>query len=174
MPIPGPRTQLGPDPGYRNPNGEIPDFFNHWNQPGPVVWPGETPGTMQVSLRGNVLAAGQIRTMWRQAIDYIAAQAPFSTTTSSNPSAGSANGYMITRALRYMTRCIYEGAGIDHSRFDGMHSKIANDTKYVTITYGAGNTPSRPTIRNRMSSFGSRVPTLNTVVPAAENQNTGS
>lgn len=172
MPIPGPRTQFGPDPGYDNPGGEKPTLFNRWNRPGPIWWPGETPGMMFTDRRATVLAPGQIRLLWRQAVNYIAAQSPYSWTDNApgpRRHFTAPGGFAITRALRYLTRSLYMGAGIDNTRFDEQHTVITPQVTYKTVTMGAGNTRSRPTVRNRMSSFGSRVPTLNTTVPAAVN-----
>lgn len=173
MPIPGPRSQLGPDPGYRNPDLEQPDRFNRWDRPGPVWWPGRSPGAMFITLRGNVLGVGQIRRMWKQAINLIPAQAPFSWTDSA-PAPGrpiaSPGPIGITRALRYMTRSVYMGAGTDHSRYDALHTVIVKRNTYKTVTVNAGQKRNQPTVRNRMTSFGSRVPTLNEQVAAAESQ----
>ena len=173
MPVPGPRNQFGPDPGYRNPESESLDKFNHWNRPGPVWWPGRSPGMMTITLRGCVLAYGQIRRMWRQSINLIPAPAPYSW-TENGPTESPVHGVGVTRALRYMTRSVYEGAGTDHSRFDAMHTQIVHAVNYKTVTVSAGNMQGRPTVRNRMTSFGSRVPTLNQAVSAAEAQNPGS
>lgn len=173
MPVPGPRTQTGPDPGYRNPEGRYPDFFNHWLRPGPIWWPGRSPGTMVMTLRGNRLGFGQIRRLWRQAVDYIPAFPPYSWTEGGVTGSGSQGGLGITRALRYMTRSIYTGGGIDHSRFDELHTVIVKQNVYKTVTVGAGQRRNPPTVRNRLTSFGSRVPTLNKAVAAAENQQPG-
>ena len=176
MPVPGPRTQFGPDPGYNNPGLESPDRINLWKRPGPVWWPGRSPGTMFVTLRGNQLGAGQVRRMWKQAVNFIPAQAPFSWSTNS-PAPGRPtvhpDGYFITRALRYMTRSVYMGAGLDHSRFDALHTRIIKQNAYKTVTVNAGQVRNRPTVRNRVTSFGSRVPTLNRSIQAAENQSPG-
>lgn len=176
MPVPGPRTQHGPVPGYDNPGLEQPDRFNNWDRPGPIFWPGRSPGMMTVTLRGCVLGAGQIRRLWRQAIDFIPAQAPFSWTENApGPGRGvsSPGAFQVTRALRYMTRSLYVGGGVDHSRFDAMHTVIVKRNAYKTVTVNAGAVRNRPTVRNRMTSFGSRVPTLNQTVTAAENQSVG-
>lgn len=172
MPVPGPRTQEGPDPGYRNPEGAAPDFFNLWLRPAPVIWPGRSPGMSVISLRGNVLGAGTIRRLWRQSIDLIPAQGAFSWTTNSNDGAG-AGPFDITRALRYMTRSLYMGAGIDHTRFDNLHSIVNKQNMYKTVTVNKGQNRNRPTVRNRLTSFGSRVPTLNQQVQAAQGQRVG-
>lgn len=172
MPIPGPRDQFGAAPGFRNPGAEVPDRFNQWNRPGPVWWPGRSPGMMTITLRGCVLGFGQIRKLWKQSVNLIPAQGAYSwtnngPTTNNNPPLG------ITRALRYMTKSVYMGAGIDHSRYDMLHTQIDHQVNYKTVTVNAGQARSRPTVRNRMTSFGSRVPTLNQAVPAAEAQNPG-
>lgn len=174
MPIPGPRTQFGPDPGYRNPENRAPDLFNHWDRPGPVWWPGRSPGTMLITLRGNKLGYGQIRRLWRQSVDLIGAQAPFSWSTNGGydglPAAG---GVGITRAIRYMTRSIYTGAGVDNTRYDELHTVIERQNVYKTVTVNAGQKRNQPTTRNRLTSFGSRVPTLNKAVAAAQKQQPG-
>ena len=172
MPTPGPRSQWGPDAGYRNPGGESPDRINHWDRPGPVFWPGRSPGTMFVTLRGNVLGAGQIRKLWKQAVDYIPVTT-YSWTKNGAIGAGSFPVGQITRATRYLTRSLYLGAGVDHSRFDAMHTKVVKRNTYKTVTVNAGAVRNRPTVRNRLSSFGSRVPTLNTPVSAAMDQQGG-
>lgn len=169
MPIPGPRTQFGPDPGYRNPENREPNLFNQWLRPGPMIWPGRSPGLMTITLRGCILGAGQIRRLWRQSINFTPAQGPFSWTANANdsdltPSVG------ITRALRYMTRSLYVAGGTDNTRYDALHTVIKKQNYYKTITVGKGQTRVRPTVRNRMTSFGSRVPTLNQQVSAAEKE----
>lgn len=173
MPVPGPRTQQRPLPGYNNPGLEQPHFFNHWDRPGPLWWPGRSPGTMVITLRGCVLAAGQIRRLWRQSVDLVGAQAPFSW-SSNQPGWGGGRpgmpGYQITRALRYMTRSVYVGGGIDNSRYENLHTAVYKRNAYKAVTVGGGQKRGQPTVRNRLTSFGSRVPTLNPVVQAAEDQ----
>lgn len=130
---------------------------------------------MIVTLRGCILGAGQIRQLWRQSVNLIPAQASFSWTESS-PSPGpggpviSPGGLDITRALRYMTRSVYEAAGTDNSRFEGMHTPVGKRNMYKTVTINVGQKRNQPTIRNRLTSFGSRVPTLNRQVQAAQDQ----
>lgn len=169
MPVPGPRTQFGPDPGYTNPDGELPTRFNRWGRPAPVAQMGRTPGLMFVNLRGEILGAGQIRRMWRQAVGLMNAQAPYSWSANGNTQA-SPPAVGVTRALRYMTRSVYMGSGIDNTRFAGLHTVIKPRVRSKPVTVGAGQTRSRPTVRNRISSFGSRVPTLNQPVTGAEEQ----
>ena len=172
MPIPGPRNQFGPAPGYRNPDNEGLTFFNQWNRPGPVWWPGRSPGFMTITLRGCVLGYGQIRRMWKQSIDFISAQAPYSW-ANNGPTNSPVVGVGITRALRYMTRSVYMGQGIDNTRYEELHTYVGKQNAYKPVTVGAGQKRGQPTVRNRMTSFGSRVPTLNQSVPAAESQNPG-
>lgn len=177
MPVPGPRSQFGPDPGYRNPENAAPTLFNQWKRPAAIFWPGRTPGLMTVTLRGCVLAAGQIRRMWRQSVDLIPAQAPYSWSQNApgpDRPVLTPGGFEVTRALRYMTRSVYLGAGIDNTRYDELHTVVKKQNYYKTITVGRGQTRSRPTIRNRLTSFGSRVPTLNERVAAAEAQTPGA
>lgn len=185
MPIPGPRNQFGPLPGYRNPLNpgvdepaglmEYPRRFNLWLRPPPVVRLGMTPGVQFITRRGEILGDGFIRYYWRQAVNYVAAQAPYSWTVNSpDPSRpglqSSYGGYQVTRALRYMTRNIgINGAtsGVDNTRFEGLHTPIAPRSRRSLasrgqkVTVAGGSVRVRPTVRNRTTSFGSRVPPIN-------------
>jgi hypothetical protein len=172
MPVPGPRTQARPDEGYRNPESRAPDFFNHWLRPAPIRWPGRSPGYQVISLRGCILGVGQIRRLWRQTVNLVPAQGDFSWTNNANDAPGG-GPVDITRALRYMTRSVYAGAGIDHTRFDALHTSVSKVNVYKTVTVGRGQSRGRPTVRNRMTSFGARVPTLNQRVQAAQSQSVG-
>jgi hypothetical protein len=173
MPVPGPRTQHGPVPGYNNPQHELPHRFNLWDARIPVAHMGKTPGLMYVTLRGCRLGAGQIRRFWRQAVGYIAAPPAYSWTASAPTPTEHVPPYpglQITRALRYMTRSVYAREGEDNTRFPGLHTKILPRVRSKPVTLGAGLVRSRPTVRNRMTSFGSRVPTINQPSPASEGQ----
>lgn len=176
MPIPGPRQQTGPLPGYRNPDNAAPTLFNRWKRPGAKYWPGRSPGMMTITLRGCVLAAGQIRRLWRQPSNVVPAQAPYSWSTNS-PTGDrpvlTPGLFEVTRALRYMTRSLYVAGGTDNTRYAALHTVVKNENVYKTVTVGRGQTRSRPTLRNRMTSFGSRVPSLNQRVEAAEVQDGG-
>lgn len=169
MPTPGPRIQGGPIPGYNNPGQEQPTRWNRWDRPGPLWWPGRSPGLMQITLRGNTQGYGQIRRLYRQAINYLPAQAAYSW-TANGIVRGSYRGVDITRGLRYMTRSVYAANGTDNSRYANLHTFIGKQNFYKTPTVGAGQVRNRPTVRNRLTSFGSRVPTLNSQVSAAESQ----
>lgn len=172
MPVPGPRTQFGPDPGFRNPEARAPDFINHWERPGPIMFPGETPGTKILTLRGMRLAPGQIRRLYKQMVNYIPAQPGYSWTQNrpqpGNPITAGVAGFQITRGWRYMTRSLYMGAGIDNTEHWGAHTYVQPKHINPTPTVGAGNTRNNPTVRNRMTSFGSRAPVLNSRVVAAQ------
>lgn len=167
MPVPGPRGQRAPLPGYTNPDGEHPDRFQRWKRPGPVSDPGRSPGTMFLSVRGNILAAGTIRIMWRQTVDFIAAQNPVSW-TAGLPVKSRPRALDITRSLRYMARSLYVAGGTDNSRYSNLHTQIKPRVNHKPVTIGGGQVRNRPTVRNRLTSFGSRVPTLNDKVRAAE------
>ena len=176
MPIPGPRTQFGPDPGYRNPGFEQPNRINMWKRPGPVFWPGRTPALMAITLRGCVLAAGQIRSLYRQTVNFTSAQDAYSWTANGLGADGIPNGVRVvglTRSLRYMTKSLYMGAGIDNSRYENLHTLVRKENFYKPVTLAQGSVRGRPTVRNRLTSFGSRVPTLNQAVDAASNQSPG-
>jgi hypothetical protein len=171
MPVPGPRTQDRPLSGYSNPGGEQPDRINRWSRPAPAVQVGRTPNTMFMSLRGNILAPGTVRRMWRQVADMIPAQEPYSWTHNA-PAPGRQvaipRGFQITTALRYMARSVYIAGGTDATRFTALHTKIPQRVHSKPVTLNAGGVRNRPTVRNRLTSFGSRVPPLNNAkVPAA-------
>lgn len=174
MPVPGPRNQFRAVSGYRNPEAEVPDMFNRWKRPGPVMMAGRTPGTMVLDLRCTVLAPGQIRRLYKQAINYVAAQPPYSWTENGpqpdQPVTNGVRGFEITRGWRYLISSRYQGAGdnLNYSK-DHMHTYVSTRHVNPTPTVGAGNGGrNQPTIRNRLTSFGSRVPTLNVRVQAAQ------
>lgn len=170
MPVPGPRTQFRPLPGYTNPDGDTPDRINPWEWPEPIAEPGRSPGTMVLSLRGNVLGAGQVRRLWRQSVQYIAAQASYSWTDSA-PGPGRPitrpGALGLTTAVRYMTRSLYAAGGTDNSRFGALHTTVHPKVRSKPVSLNAGGVRNRPTVRNRLTSFGSRVTPLNSKVPAA-------
>lgn len=171
MPVPGPRNQFAPEPGYRNPGREQPDRINSWLWPVSIAWPGRSPGTMEADLRGNVLGFGQVRHLWRQSVNEFFAQHSYSWSQNApQPGYGftTPRGFQITRALRYMARSLYMGGGIDNSRYAGLHTVVPKFNRGKMVTVGAGQKRSAPTVRNRMTSFGSRVTPLNQQSGAAE------
>jgi hypothetical protein len=192
MPIPGPRTQFGAVPGYRNPPVHSRELGSHGVDriaTGPATAPetpgnrvnrfeqgpqravvviGRTPGVEGASTRGNVLGAGTIRNMWRQSVNVFPAQGAVSWTSNVVRGRGHDNGVGITRSLRYLTRMLYMGSGIDNSRYGRYHTTVKPNVRSKAVTQGSGSNRNRPTVRNRMTSFGSRVPPLNAAVPGAE------
>lgn len=166
MPVPGPRTQGGPLEGYRNPHGETPDRF-HGRPAVPLMIAGRSPGTMQRNLRGNVLGAGQVRMLWRQAVNYLAAAEPFGWTTNGGDFSSS-RPFGVTRALRYLTRSFYAGAGEDNTRLNELHTVVIPRVRSKAVTTPAGAKRSGPTVRNRLTSFGSRVTPINQASGSAQ------
>lgn len=171
MPIRGvPRNPLGqePDRFHRlrplggdvisvDPVGELPDRF-HDTPRVFVVRSGETPGTMELDTGAHVQAAGTIREFWRQSVHPVPAPPPYPV---------AAEPVQITRALRYKASTNYLPAGSLNSRFGGMHTTIVQASRQPAPTASAGTRQGRPTVRNRMESFGSRVTPLNPRVAAA-------
>jgi len=126
---------------------------------------------MSMSLRGNLLAPGTVRRMWRQVADMIPAQAAYSWTHNA-PAPGrqvvtGPGPFQVTTSLRYMTRSVYVGAGTDATRLSALHTKIIQRVHSKPTSLNAGGVRNRPTVRNRLTSFGSRVTPLNAKVPAA-------
>lgn len=150
-----------PVPGQpRNPFGQSPDRIE-LERPRHIPVAGRTAGTMREELRGMVLAAGQVRHDWRQVVAYMAAPPAYSWTINRPTSnASSARGFQITRALRYLSRMLYMGSGIDNSRFSELHSAVPPAVRHKPVTVNAGQTRNKPVTRNRLTSFGSRVTPL--------------
>lgn len=171
MPPFAPRNQYGPLPGYDNPLDQQPNRLNHWDRPQPVIVLGLTPGTMEFNRAPGVTAFGVIRRMWRQAVNNIGGS-PYSQLTMS-PAPGRPVGYGgaigITRALRYLCSSHYMAAGNDNTAFRVGHTSVPITARSLPVTVGAGTMSGRPVIRNRMTSFGSRVSPLNSRLPAAQN-----
>lgn len=159
MPVPGPRNPFGQTLGDRNPLSETPDRFRAVPYHG-IAWAGRSPGLMFATLRGCVLAAGQVRAMYRQMVNYWSPQEPFSW-TSNGGDWPSSRPFGITRALRYLTRSTYVGAGVDNSRLTELHTVVLPRVRSKTPSVAGGSVRSRPTVRNRMTSFGSRVTPIN-------------
>ena len=166
MPVPGPRTQHRPDGGYRNPDGELPLRFR-LAPPRHLEMAGRSPGTMETNLHGRVLAAGTVRRLWRQALQYVGGGQTFSWTANLEEP-GHNHGFEITRALRYVARSFYHPAGTDNTRLSELHTLVSPQVRSRYVTLAAGSVRSRPTVRNRLTSFGERVQPLNTRVQAGE------
>lgn len=138
--------------------GETPTRF-HEHAAVFIRRPGRSPGLMETDLETGTLAAGTVRRLWQPIISPVPAPPPFEV---------SAQPTTITRTTRYSTRNFYQPSGSSDSRFLGLHTVIKQAVRSKPVSRGSGGTLGRPTLRNRMSSFGSRVPPLNPRVKAAE------
>jgi len=67
-----------------------------------------------------------------------------------------------------MTRSVYMAEGVDNTRFANLHTHVGNFNYAKPVVIGRGQVRNRPTVRNRLTSFGSRVTPLNKSLPAAE------
>jgi hypothetical protein len=150
----------------RNPLSELPLRFRarpHLS----IALEGESPGLSEHDRSTGTLAAGQIRRVWRQTAGAIPGPAPFSW-SANGPGITNARGFQITRALRYLTHSVYMRAGNDATRFGALRHYVSPDDRHhVTPSLSAGTRRGMPTLRNRLTSFGSRVTPLNPRVPAA-------
>lgn len=110
------------------------------------------------TLRGMILAGGQLRFLWKQAAAYMSGPPGYSWTIDGPISTvTAARGFQITRALRYMTRSLYFGAGSDNTRMSELHSVVQPRVRHKAVTVGVGQQRGKPVTRNRLTSFGSRV-----------------
>ena len=154
-------TPGNPRTDWRRPNplGETPDRARlrpHIS----IAQPGDSPGLMEWDDREyNGQAAGTIRRLWRQVVSGIPAPPPVD--VSSSPA-------IFTRAIRYRAQSTYLPAGSMNSRFTNLHTVIRQASRQPRPTLSAGTRRGRPTVRNRMQSFGSRVTPLNRRAPAAQ------
>lgn len=148
-----------PVPGVeRNPDGVT--RFNRFRERRQVfvARPGNSPGLMDIDTRVDTAAAGTVRRLWEQAVTMIPAPPPFPVAAAPTT---------ITRALRYRASSLFRRAGNDNTRFGARRPIIPPRHHSRPVTIAAGNQQGRPTRRNRMTSFGSRVPTVNQPSPAA-------
>lgn len=142
-----------------NPLGQTPTRFRERPRVH-VVEPGRSPGTMEVDKRFDPdTASGTIRRLWRQVLAGVPGPPPVP--VSQLPAE-------YTRALRYRAQSLYRPAGSTNSRFSMLHTVIAQRSRQPRAVYSAGTRRARPTVRNRMQSFGSRVEPLNRRAPAAQ------
>jgi len=152
---------FGGDVRAVDPVGEIPYRF-HERANVAVTRQGTTPGTMQFDLRMGVEAPGTVRKLWRQLISPIPAPPPFE--VSAAPFTGQ-------RAIRFRAQSVFRGSGnqLAFARFGvpGLHTRIVMATRQDVPTIGSGGARNAPTVRNRISSFGSRVEPLNPRIEAA-------
>jgi hypothetical protein len=157
-----------PVPGRpHNPEGELPLRFRERAHVS-IALAGETPGTMERSLRGCVLAPGVLRRLWRQTVTMIPAMAGYSWSSNGAPGLPQL-AFAWTRALRYMASSRFLRAGNDETRFASEYrSYLRHQSREPLPTQTAGTRINRPTVRNRLTSFGSRVQPINGPVSAAE------
>jgi hypothetical protein len=142
-----------------NPLGETPTRFRE-RPTVHVVEPGRSPGTMEVDRRFDpAVAGGTIRRLWRQVLSGMPAPPPVP--VSQLPAE-------FTRSLRYRAQSLYLPAGSQNTRFSMLHTVIAQRSRQLRPVYSAGTRKARPVVRNRMSSFGSRVQPLNKPAPAGQ------
>jgi hypothetical protein len=157
-----------PVPGQpRNPEGELPLRFRsrpHLS----IELEGQSPGLQDTSLRGSVLALGTIRRLWRQTVAYVPAPPAFSWSGNSPAFSPGVRAAGWTRALRYMARSFYNPSNTDNTRFGARREIVTPGARQPRMTITAGAKRSRPTVRNRLTSFGSRVTPLNSNLPASE------
>jgi hypothetical protein len=149
VPVPGrPRNPLGLRPDRLR---QRPHVF--------VERPGTTPGLQDLDVRADTAAPGTIRRLWRQSVNYVPAPAPFGWTQ--HPAT-------VTRALRYKASTTFRQAGTSNTREGAARAIVPGRHKSKPVTIAAGNRQGRPTIRNRLTSFGSSVAPTNRPSPAAQ------
>ena len=79
------------------------------------------------------------------------------------------NPAIITVPVRYRATTRFRAAGTSNTMWNhGPRRIVKAKSSQPRVTRQAGNAPSRPTVRNRLASFGSRVPTLNPPSPNVE------
>jgi hypothetical protein len=149
-----------PVPGRpRNPLGQTEQRF-HGRRQVFVERPGASPGLMDIDdTHLDTVAPGTIRRLWLQAVNMIPAPPPF-------PVAQAPLG--ITRAIRYRASSTFRRSGNENTRFGARRAFVVRKHNMRPVTIAAGNQQGRPTVRNRMSSFGSRVPPVNEAAQAAQ------
>jgi hypothetical protein len=123
---------------------------------------GYSPGVQDIDSRADTAAAGTIRRLWRQAVNYIAGPADYSW-TANGPTGAPTRPVGITRALRYKASTTFRGAGSMSTRFGAPRPFVPprSGRHPAPVTIAAGNLQGRPVLRNRLSSLGSRVPPVN-------------
>jgi len=145
----------------RNPLAQIPTRFRERPRVHVVV-PGQSPGTMeQDDSAPELVGFGRIRRLWRQTLS--GQPGPPPVPVSQLPA-------IFTRALRYKASSTYKEAGSSNTRLTMLHTVVRHTARMPRATLTAGTRRARPTIRNRMTSFGSRVQPLNPRVPAAQRE----
>lgn len=136
----------------RNPLGETPHRFRR-HRVAFVAQQGRTPGLMSVDLADRVDGRGTVRRVFRQAINLTLPRQPLS--WSYNDGLGH-----VTRALRYKAASTYVGAG-SRTLYGRPRAIRPAVHRQLPVTRTAGNKRNLPAVRNRLASFGRRVPTIN-------------
>lgn len=140
----------------RNPLAERPNRFRTRARVF-IARQGESPALMDVDTRTGTPARGTIRRLYRQSINLLPPATPFSWTM---------NPPIVTRSLRYKASSVYRPAGANNTRYGAKRKIVTPRHNQPVPTVGAGLLQRRPTVRNRITSFGSRVPTINSRLPA--------
>ncbi len=155
----------------RNPLAELPLRFRRGAHVSVAVL-GQTPGLMEYDRHTDVQAAGTIRRYWRQLAGLIPAPPEFSW-SGNRPAFSGERAYGWTRALRYKITSLYLPAGAGNTRYGAARPHVAMANAQPAVTLGAGTRQARPTVRNRLRSFGSRVTPLNSPIQAAQDAQVG-
>jgi hypothetical protein len=113
-----------------------------------------------IELSLDLTAPGQIRRLWRQAVNYVPA-GPIVSWSKNDAAGDPTTPGDITTALRYKASTVFRGSGSMSTRFGAPRTVVTPSNKEGRVTQSAGNLAARPTLRNRLSSFGSRVPPVN-------------
>lgn len=141
-----------------NPFGQTPTRFRERPRVHVTV-PGQSPGTMESDDSATEQQPATIRRLWRQVLSGQPGPPPFPVAQA--PA-------VFTRALRYRAATTYKPAGTLNTRLSMLHTVVRMVARQPRPILEAGTRRARPTVRNRMSSFGSRVPPLNPRVRAAQ------
>lgn len=105
------------------------------------------------------VAAGTIRGLWRSSLGGARGPAPFG--WADHPR-------IFTRSLRHRVTSLFMRAGNSRTDWGEPRPMIRPRARQSIVTRQVGNRPAGPTVRNRLTSFGSRVPPLNQPSPNAE------
>lgn len=105
------------------------------------------------------LAPGSIRRDVYTQINSIPAPPPFG--WADNPR-------IFTNPLRYRVSTRFRRIGNSRAINAALRPIVRRQVAVSTVTRQVGNKPSQPTVRNRLTSFGSRVPPLNQPSPNAQ------
>jgi hypothetical protein len=140
--------------------GETPDRFHERTRVF-LQRPGESPAVMETDTRALSEAPGTIRRLWRQNLAPVGAPPPF--VVSARPA-------VAQRQVRFKAGTRYKASGTLNSRFSELHTTIRQAIREPTPRLSTGVRRGMPTVRNRLTSFGSRVDPLNPRVAAASDQ----